>query len=292
MYIQISCNTLLLLLIIFVPAITLVLWLLILANRLKQRKRKESENTETLHASYAQTITGLKAGLENLSKEKEQKEQLIAIVIHDLKSPLRFLSMHMENLQENLKDMTPEELKNYTLLLKNTVNDVYLFTQEVLLWLNNSKDDSNILKKNIDIKELINNTARLYQEICQGKNNRLEIAAAEPVFAETAAELLNVIIRNLLDNANKFTTNGLITVTTGTKDQLAYITVTDTGMGMDQEMCNELTNYDLNNWHVNASRKHLGYKIINDLLLKLGGSVNIVSELRKGTSVTVLIPVA
>ncbi len=302
MYIQISCSSPLwenlaagIFFVVFVPALTLAIQHWLFSKRRQEEKKRVQQMTEkieALHVSYAETINSLKSDLDKLTTDKDQKEQLIAIVIHDLKSPLRFLSMHMENLQENLKGMNPEELKSYTLLLKNTVNDVYLFTQEVLLWLNNKNDNFNILKKNTNIEDLINNTARLYQEICLEKNNRIEIVVTQNIMIDTAADLLNVIIRNLLDNANKFTTNGLITITAGTKDKLAYITVTDTGIGMTQEKCNELTNHDLNNWNIQASRKHLGYKIINDLIMKLGGFINIVSKINEGTSITVWIPVS
>lgn len=246
-----------------------------------------AENTK----SYSLIIANLKDKLEKLTIEKEQKEQLIAIVIHDLKSPLRFLSMHMDKLQDNLKGMNSEDLKSYTLLLKNTVNDIYLFTQDVLLWLNNQKGDLTILKKNTDIKDLIYKTSRLYHDICLSKNNQLTISITQNIFVDTAADLLNVILRNLLDNANKFTTNGTISITAGTTNKSVFITVTDTGIGMDKEKSNALLNNNLDdNGKAQSTRKHLGYKIINDLVSKLGGSISIISELKIGTSITVLIP--
>jgi signal transduction histidine kinase len=252
-------------------------------NKLQQQM---ADNTKASN----QLISNLKENLENLTIEKEQRERLIAIVIHDLKSPLRFLSMHMDKLQENLKGMNPEDLESYTLLLKNTVSDIYHFTQDVLLWLNNQKGDFAILKKDTDLTELIYKTSRLYQDICLSKNNRMEINIPENLIVNTASDLLNVIIRNLLDNANKFTEDGTITITTGIKDKSAYIMITDTGMGMELETSSALINNNLDNRAIQPVIKHLGYKIINDLVTKLGGSITIVSELNVGTSVTVLIP--
>jgi K+-sensing histidine kinase KdpD len=193
----------------------------------------------------------------------------------------------MEKLQENLKGMNSEELKNYTLLLKNTVNDVYLFTQDILLWLNNQKEDFNIIKKKTNLKDLLLKTARIYQDICLSQNNSIEILIKQDILVNTASDLLNVVIRNLLDNANKFTTNGTITITAGVINQFTFITITDTGMGMDKDKISELINPTLNNWNIQTTRNHLGYKIINDLMQKLGGTLRMTSELKKGTSVSI-----
>jgi len=276
-------------LIVIVPVSTLAINRWIFSTPLQREKKLQQQMADSTKA-YCEIITNLKEKLKKLSIEKEQREQLIAIVIHDLKSPLRFLSMHMDKLQENLKGMNAEDLKSYTLLLKNTVNDIYLFTQDVLLWLNNQKGDITILKKNINIKELIYNTSRLYRDICLSKNNRLEITITQNIFVDTASDLLNVILRNLLDNANKFTDNGTISITAGITNKSAYITVKDTGIGMDHDKSNALINNHPDNRTIQPTRKHLGYKIINDLVTKLGGSIDITSELNIGTSVTLLIP--
>jgi K+-sensing histidine kinase KdpD len=296
MFIQINCNpttwqyiTAGIFLIVIIPAATLAVNHWFFSTPLKREKNLQQQMAENTQ-SHCQIIANLKDELEKLSIEKEQKEQLIAIVIHDLKSPLRFLSMHMDKLQENLKGMNPEDLKSYTLLLKNTVNDIYLFTQDVLLWLNNQKGDLTVFKKNTNIKELIYKTSRIYQDICLSKNNRMEITITQNILVDTASDLLNVILRNLLDNANKFTTNGIISITAGIKGKSAFITVTDTGMGMDHDKSSALINNDPDNRNIQPTRKHLGYKIINDLIMKLGGSINIISELKIGTSVTILIP--
>lgn len=275
--------------IVIVPVSTLALNRWIFSASLLHEKKLQQQMADNTKASN-QIISNLKEKLENLTIEKEQRDQLIAIVIHDLKSPLRFLSMHMDKLQENLKGMNPEDLKSYTLLLKNTVSDIYHFTQDVLLWLNNQKGDIAVLKKNTDLTELIYKTSRLYKDICLSKNNRMEINIPENLIVDTASELLNVILRNLLDNANKFTDNGTITITAGIKDKSAYITITDTGMGMELTTSSELINNKRDNRAIQPEIKHLGYKIINDLVKKLGGAINIKSELTTGTSVTILIP--
>ncbi len=252
-------------------------------------KQVITEKEKSLTVS-SQTITALKHDRNVLFKEKELKEHLIAIVIHDLKSPLRFLSMHMDKLQENLQDMNAEELKGYTLLLKNTVNDVYLFTQDILIWLNNQKQDFSIIRKKTNLKDLICQTARVYQDICEIKNNRIEIFISQNIQVHTASDLLNVIIRNLLDNANKFTHNGVITISALSEDKVAKITISDTGIGINKDKIDGLINPELNNWNIQATRNHLGYKIINDLIKKLGGSLQLTSELKIGTTVTISLP--
>lgn len=242
--------------------------------------------------SNEQTLMQLKYQLMKQSQKLSQKEKIISIVMHDLKSPLRFLSMHMKNLQKNLKEMNQEEFNQYSLLLKNTVNETYLFTREVLFWLNNENDEIVIVKKEINIEEIIQESTKLYYDICIARNNLIKTVIPNNIIVNTSPDLLKIIIRNIIDDANKFTKNGTINITAGLKEKLAYITITDSGIGMTQDKINELITYESNNWDINANGKHLGYRIINDLILKLNGSIKIQSELKKGTSVTVFLPVA
>ncbi len=104
---------------------------------------------------------------------------------------------------------------------------------------------------------------------------------------------LKQIIFNLVANAVKFTEHGGVEVIAGYEDNKLRITVKDTGIGIPKD---KLANVMLPFYQADqsATRKYggtgLGLTIVYRLLQKLGGTINLESELNKGTAVTITFP--
>ena len=93
-----------------------------------------------------------------------------------------------------------------------------------------------------------------------------------------------IIIRNLVDNAVKYTRSGSIRIAVYEKDSNIYIRVSDTGPGIPPAKIKELLSHlkmELNNMNLT-----FGYRFIVEFTEKLGGTLNIESETGVGTHVT------
>ncbi len=66
------------------------------------------------------------------SKTSAQREKLISLVIHDLRSPLRFLTTLAGDLHDNKPELSPAEMKERAWLVKKGAQDIYNFSNIAL----------------------------------------------------------------------------------------------------------------------------------------------------------------
>jgi signal transduction histidine kinase len=116
----------------------------------------------------------------------------------------------------------------------------------------------------------------------------LDCKNIEPVLLFTDRKILEIILRNLLDNAIKYTSAGSVTLRFEHRDGGSVITVADTGRGMPPDKIKRLEAYAKKpNDQLSDT---FGYRFIYTLAEKIDASIQIVSELHKGTSISIFIP--
>jgi K+-sensing histidine kinase KdpD len=121
------------------------------------------------------------------------------------------------------------------------------------------------------------------------KGNRLFYEAEEELQVYSDPHLVITIIRNLTDNANKYTSQGEIRIVAKQERDSLLIHVADTGRGMSSEQAAAfLGKGTLENV---TSGSQLGHKFIVDLTQRLNGTLSIETSEKTGTTVTLHIPV-
>lgn len=256
----------------FLAAIGLMI--LTLLGLLVQQRLKLIEKKKEVQQAHA--LTG------------RQREKLISLVIHDLRSPLRFLTMLASDLHDNQADLSPAEMKDRAWWIKKGAQDIYHFSDDFLLWITSQKDNFKLSKQLFPIEPLLREIYDFYLDQAQQKGNRIAYAAEEGLQVFTDPHLLITIIRNLVDNANKYTDNGAIRIEAKKDADGWMITVADTGKGMSpQQIAAFLGKGSLDTIR---SGSQLGHQFIFDLTQRLGGVLSVESAEGKGTMVGVHIP--
>jgi signal transduction histidine kinase len=235
-----------------------------------------------------EAVTMLQHSEQALLKTSRQREKLISLVIHDLRSPLRFLTMLAGDLHDNQDRFTPTELKDRAFWVKKGAQDIYNFSEDFLLWVTSQKDNFKISKKLFYVRPLLQEMHDFYRDQALQKGNRLSFEAEEDLQIWSDPHLLITIIRNLTDNANKYTEQGVIRISARRDCDELLITVADTGKGMSrQHVAAFLGQGSLENV---KSGSQLGHKFIFDLTQRLNGALSVESGENTGTTVSVRIP--
>jgi len=97
--------------------------------------------------------------------------------------------------------------------------------------------------------------------------------------------MLAIVVRNLVDNAVKYTSSGGIGISAGQENGHIQLWVKDTGRGMTASRIAEITSLGEKDRYVTGST--FGYRFIMELARKLNGDIDIRSEPGKGTTVKV-----
>ena len=170
--------------------------------------------------------------------------------------------------------------------IKKGTQDLYNFSEDFLLWVTSQKDTFNITRRTIQLRPLLQEIYDFFLEQVQQKGNNLAYHAEEDLTAWSDPHLLITIIRNLVDNANKYTSGGSIVLRAYEEDGHLHISVSDTGRGMNPRQTAwfmQQTSLD----HI-QSGSQLGHKFVFDLTHRLDGIVSVESKEGQGTTVRLM----
>ena len=279
---------------LFGLGLALLILLILLAQlsaKYAEKKREAKDNAETLKGTVArleETVSKLQLSEQALVRSGRQREKLISLVIHDLRSPLRFLTMLASDLHDHQSDLSAAQLRDRTWWVKKGAQDIYHFSEDFLLWVTSQKDNFKLTRQRFAIRPLLNEILDFYQEQALQKGNRIEIEADETLQIYSDPHLLITIIRNLTDNANKYTERGSIRLAAEKTAGGWLITISDTGKGMSPQQVEAfLGQGSLDNV---KSGSQLGHKFVFDLTQRLDGTLSVESIEGKGTRVSLHIP--
>lgn len=232
---------------------------------------------------------------ENLDALNTTKDKLFSIVSHDLRSSVNALKTSNSSLLENLNSKNIRVLED--LLQKNSaiVNGAYSLLDNLLNWALLQTEQGYF---NIDKLRLFFITEQVsynYKPLLNQKELSFEntVAKKDIVFADQ--ESLKIVLRNLLDNAIKFSEpNGSIKIySTNTEKNYCNLIVEDNGLGMSEATRLKL----LSDSELLAKKENediigtgLGMQLCRSMIKKNNGKFNIESELGKGTKMIVSLP--
>lgn len=222
-----------------------------------------------------------------LKQANTLKEKMLMMVGHDLQSPLHFLGYLSESISEAL---VSEQHKKAGHEMKNTTKNIYAFVDEFNLWARVQDEQFNVKKTTFSLNALLNELQLFFKEILLLNHNALECTTEEEYELYTNRELLKAVLRNLVDNANKYTHHGTIHIhCKKDSDTTCSICVSDTGDGISPESLIKINNLIRSAGTVADfdSGDRLGYQLIIDFTTRLNAHIAIDSKEDKGTTVLI-----
>ena len=234
---------------------------------------------------------------KNTSALLKSREQLISMVSHDLRTPLSTISGFSELLQKSIKDS-----KNYNYVdhIKSASDYMYQLVDDLLEFskLENGSINVESISFNLDkhIDEIIQNT----KNIVIDKPIKFVVKHDKSINKNIISDPFRIkqILYNLIINAYKFTEKGKITVETSlkqnTNSNILEISITDTGIGISKNQKESIFNaFSQAESNKNNTQKGfgLGLTISKKLAELLNGNLSLKSELNKGSTFTLKLPV-
>ena len=265
----------------------LILLIQLRLNLIEKKKeiRVKADKLKGTVVALEETVKKLQESEKALLQTSRQREKLISLVIHDLRSPLRFLTMLAADLHDNQTHFSPAEMKERSYWVKKGAQDIYNFSEDFLLWVTSQKDNFSVSNRLFAIRPLLQEIYDFFREQVQQKGNSLSYEADEKLQLDTDPHILITILRNLTDNANKYTSEGSILIKAYEQEGDIVISVRDTGKGMSRQQVDAfLRNENLDDVR---SGSQLGHKFILDLTQRIDGILSIESVEKEGTTVKI-----
>lgn len=219
-------------------------------------------------------------------------EKLTVMIAHDLKSPLYFLSKATGHLRNNVQQENLQGIDRSSSEIKNTADQVYQFIEEFNLWASSFTEGFTLNTTSFPLDELLQELGLFFREMLDANGNRLVFLTSDHYTLNTDRELLKVILRNIIDNANKHTHDSDICLSVNPEtDGYIAITIADKGEGMSEPILKRI--HDRITQASTAAgierNSRLGYQMIIDFARRLAAKLEVQSERGEGTSVTLRI---
>ncbi len=219
------------------------------------------------------------------------KEKMLMMVGHDLQSPLHFMSLLSGHVDDALDQRQIEKARTGNNEVKSAALKIHAFVEEFNLWARLQDENFNLTKRVFSLSEMITELSGFFKEMFSQHNNHFEFKTDNEAYELYAnRELLKAILRNLLDNANKHTRDGCITIQcySNDRDKLT-IKVSDTGKGMSAVELNNIKRRieKQEDAFLVSNTSKLGYQLIIDFVTSLHARLWIESKKDEGTEVII-----
>ena len=251
--------------------------------RVKTRSEKKTVNTEIdlLKLDFNKMVEEL-ASLETL------RDDFIADVSHEIKTPLSVIQGYADLLQSS--GISETERSEYTVLLDEAVHKLNSLVTNLLKL--NKVENSGIIKfTKFDLGEQLRDCVLDVIDKAEEKGISFEIDIEDAV-VENEQTMLELVWKNLLSNAVKFTEGGgTIKVGLKANNKNALITVADTGCGMSEETLEHIFDkfYQGDTSH-SQEGNGLGLAIVDRIVSLTNCKLKVKSRQGAGTRFEVVVP--
>ncbi|AKA36165.1 tetratricopeptide repeat-containing sensor histidine kinase [Flagellimonas lutaonensis] len=222
------------------------------------------------------------------------KDKLFSIIGHDLRGPIGALQSLLDLFANG--DLTKDEFLTQMPKLKSDVDSISFTLNNLLSWGQTQMNGAVTKPKRISLNSIVEENINLLSKLAVKKSIRLINELPENVYAWADKNQIDIVVRNLISNALKFTPeNGLINIKAVERKNNWEITVRDTGVGMDPETQDKIfcdntnfTTYGTNN----EKGTGLGLSLCKEMVQKNKGEIWVESYLRKGSCFYFTVPKA
>ena len=225
--------------------------------------------------------------LDNMRKE------FVANVSHELKTPLTSIKGYSETIMNG--DLTYQEICKFSRVINQEANRMGRMVSDLLQLSRFDDKKVNLKKSMFSLDELTKNICDKMSFSAKEKGHKLECIITVPppdIYADK--DSIEQIIVNIISNSIKYTPeNGQIKVYVGSVEKNAYLKVIDNGIGIPEKDLNRIFERF---YRVDKARSRkmggtgLGLSIVKELVDANDGTIDIKSEVNKGTEVIITLP--
>lgn len=220
---------------VLVTLLAAVVFYMYFKKRLKKADRlnkvlesRVSEKTQNLQ----ETLTALEASEQELIKQIKLQMHLIGSISHDIRSPLRSIQFTSSQIPSLIQKGDYDLAENVGASVSASSERILLLLDNMLSYVKSQVSGRPVAFEAIAARQLVDEVAAIFKDAFALRHNALTNHIPESMVVRSNPQLLKIILHNLIDNANKFTSYGSISVTATEDDGVVTLSVSDSGTGL------------------------------------------------------------
>ena len=254
--------------------------------------RKNAQVQKNLNKELLSKKKDLEEKQEYLNQLNLTKNKLFSIIGHDLRGPIGAFQGLLKLFKEG--EMTKEEFLNFVPKLKVDIDTISFTLNNLLSWGQTQMNGAITKPKVTQLDEIVKENMALLSEIADSKSIEFTDLIGPNCQLWADPNQIDIIIRNLISNALKFTPNfGKIEIGAIPKVNYYEIYVKDNGMGMSEETMGKIFKKDSNHTTYGTNDEKgtgLGMSLCKEMVEKNQGKIWVNSAVGQGSSFFFTIP--
>jgi signal transduction histidine kinase len=224
------------------------------------------------------------------------KDKFFSIISHDLRGPVSAFSGISRIIKMYLKRKDYGELEEMTDQIDHSAKSLSDLLDNLLSWAVQQQGEFPYNPEELELENLTETIKEIFTSSAAEKNIEIKFDLEGPIHLWADRNSTLTILRNLVGNALKFTPDGgTVTVKGTVEENMACITISDTGVGMSEEAIQNLFQVSAKKSTYGTSGEKglgLGLQLVNEFASLNKGTIAVESEEGKGTTFIVKLPLA
>lgn len=223
-------------------------------------------------------------------KAEKLRREFSANVSHELKSPLTSISGYAELIKNGM--VKDEDIKKFSGIIFDEAGQMLRLIENIILISKLDEKPELRCEEEVSIKETIDDVLKLYKGKIDAKNLSVECYIEEGLKKNVPLGMLSELYRNLISNAIKYNKDGgKIIISVEKRADNIISKITDTGIGLEKD---EIPRIFERFYMVDKGRNRntnstgLGLAIVKHIVEDMGGTIDVESEINKGTTFKVI----
>jgi PAS domain S-box-containing protein len=232
---------------------------------------------------------------ENLEKINAEKDKFFSIIAHDLRSPFNGFLGLTEIMADKLMLMSVNEIQKHASIMKSSASNLYRLLENLLEWSRMQKGVTQYKPEVFALSKVVNECIKTSIDQAKTKDITFEVDIHDKLFVFADIHMVETIFRNLTSNAVKYSQRGgKIWITTMLNEEnFVEIAIRDNGIGMNQEIVDNLFRIDRNikrNGTEGEPSSGLGLILCKDFIEKNRGRIRVESKVNEGSTFSFTLP--
>lgn len=269
------------------PVVTIYIIIKFIRQSYDKERKATEEKTIAIEISKEQILLQK----EQLEQSNIEKNKLMSIISHDLRTPLINIQSYLELLNENGLNSTERPVLEKA-LLKSTNNAVEMLSN-LLHWSKSQMEGPSVNLLEVNLLTVLLGTLEMEKIHASKKDISLNYHISPQLTVIADVDMLQLVVRNLISNSVKFTPQGgQIDVDAQLISNECQITVSDNGQGIPQDKQEKIFSIKSEpSFGTNNERGvGLGLVLCKEFIERQGGRIGFESGLGLGSSFFIFIP--
>lgn len=222
------------------------------------------------------------------------KDRFFNIIAHDLRSPFNAILSFSDLLKDSADEYDRDAICDFAQTIHTASQNAYKLVTNLLVWSRAQSGKISFEPENLILEFILIETMSLFEGMAKAKNIVMQRKPMDNITIYADREMLFTILRNLINNAIKFTPkNGNITISAACQENQVVINIVDTGVGMSQETVAKLFHIDANIKSLGTENERgtgLGLLLCKEFIDRHDGNIEVHSQLGKGSEFKFTMP--